>query len=194
MATHTDTRAQVEHYLLRLRSALGRMPDSEKAEILSDIRNHIEERLSASSTGDAEIVDTLTALGRPELLAASFHRERLMARAATSPEPAVLLRATFQWALTGIRGFLAFLVLLFGYSTGLAFLACALLKPFMPHNIGMWLDPPAFSLGYISPESRIGRELLGWWIVPLGFVMGSLLLILTTRLVQRLIRRHSPAI
>ena len=48
MATQTDTRTQIEHYLLHLRTALGRMSDAEKAEILSDIRNHIEERVAAS--------------------------------------------------------------------------------------------------------------------------------------------------
>ena len=53
MATQTDTRTQIERYLLRLRTALGRMPDAEKAEILSDIRNHIEERLADATSGQA---------------------------------------------------------------------------------------------------------------------------------------------
>lgn len=191
MATHTDTRTQIEHYLLRLRTALGRLPDAEKAEILSDIRNHIEERLTASSEGHPEIVaETIAALGSPESLAASYHRERLMARACASGAPPALLRATFEWALSGLRGFLAFLALLVGYSMGLGFLACAVLKPFLPQHIGLWVDPPSFSLGYIDPSIRGARELLGWWIVPIGYTIGPLALIFTTRLVQWLIRRR----
>ena len=191
MTTHTDTRAQIERYLLRLRTALGRLPDAEKAEILSDIRNHIEERLASSSEGHAEIVaQTIAALGSPESLAASYHRERLMARASASGAPPALLDATFQWALTGLRGFLAFLALLFGYSLGLGFLACALLKPFLPEHIGLWMDPPFFSLGYIAPSIRGARELLGWWIVPIGYTIGPLALIWTTRLVQWLISQR----
>jgi len=192
MATQTDPRSQIEQYLLRLRTALGRMPDAEKLEILSDIRNHIEERLSDASSGQAEIVaETIAALGTPEKLAESFQRERLMARASVSAAPTALLHATFQWALTGLRGFLAFLVLLLGYSLGLGFLVCALLKPFMWNSVGLWLDPPAFSLGYLNAAERSGRELLGWWIIPIGYAIGPLFLIWTTRLVQWLLRRRS---
>ncbi|HEY1203940.1 MAG: DUF1700 domain-containing protein [Bryobacteraceae bacterium] len=192
MATQTDPRSQIERYLLRLRAALGRLPDDEKAEILSDIRNHIEERLSDAAEGQAEIVtETIAALGSPESLAESYHRERLMARASVSAAPTALLHATFQWALTGLRGFLAFLVLLLGYSLGLGFLVCALLKPFLWNHVGLWLDPPAFSLGYISPDWHGARELLGWWIIPIGYTVGPLFLIWTTRLVQCLLRRRS---
>lgn len=191
MAMHTDTRSQVERYLLRLRTALGRMPDGEKAEILSDIRNHIEERLSAAPDGQAEMAaETLAALGSPETLAAAFHRERLMARAVASPGPSVLLRATFRWALTGARGVLAFLALVLGYSLGLGFLACAVLKPFFPNHVGLWLDPPAFSVGFFSAADHLKREILGWWMIPLGLVVGTLSMVWTTRLVQWLIRRR----
>ncbi len=191
MATHTDTRSQIERYLLRLRTALGRMPDAEKAEILSDIRNHIEERLTDAAVDPGEIVaETIEALGTPESLAAAFHRERLMARASASGAPSALLHATFQWALTGLRGFLAFLVLLLGYGLGLGFVVCALLKPFMWNQIGLWVDPPAFSLGYLNPAERTGHELLGWWMIPVGYTVGPMLLIGTTRLLQWLLRRR----
>jgi hypothetical protein len=191
MTTETEARAQIERYLLRLRTALGRMPEAEKAEILSDLRSHIEERIADAGTGQAEIAaETIAALGSPDALAESYHRERLMARATASAAPSLLLSATFQWALTGLRGFLAFLVLLFGYSVGLGFLACALLKPFLWNQIGLWLDPPAFSLGYLNAAGRGGRELLGWWIIPVGYTVGPLLMIWTTRLLQWLLRRR----
>ena len=193
MATQTDTRTQIEHYLLHLRTALGRMSDAEKAEILSDIRNHIEERVAASPAGESAIVaETLAALGSPETLAASYRRECLMARATASGEPGLLLHATFQWALTGLRGFVAFVALLVGYSIGVGFVVCALLKPFLPSYVGLWVDPPAFTLGVLSAADRHGRELLGWWIVPIGWTIGPLALIWTTRFVQWLFGRRRP--
>jgi len=192
MTTPVDSRAQIERYLLRLRTALGRMPDAEKAEILSDIRSHIEERLADATSGQAGIVaGTIEALGDPDTLAASYRRERLMAHAAASAGPAALLSATFQWALTGLRGFVAFLALLLGYSAGIAFLACAVLKPFLPNQVGLWVDHPGFSLGVASPDWHPARELLGWWIIPIGFTVGPLFLIWTTRLVQWLLRRRA---
>ena len=191
MAMQTDTRSQIERYLLRLRTALGRMPDAEKAEILSDIRNHIEERLADAADPAAIVTETIAALGAPEELAGSFQRERLMARASASPAPGMLLNATFQWALTGLRGFLAFLVLLLGYSLGVGFLVCALLKPFLWKYVGLWIDPPFFSLGYIGPNVPGAREVLGWWIIPIGYSLGPLFLIWTTRLIQWLLRGRS---
>lgn len=182
MTTQVDARAQIERYLLRLRGALGNVSAEEKAEILSDLRNHLEESAGA-------VAAAIAALGSPEELAASYHRERLLARASTTPEPSLLLRATFQWALTGLRGVLAFLVLLFGYSFSAGFLICALLKPFMPNQVGMWLHPPAITLGVVSEPGA--HELLGWWMIPIGFTVGPLLLIGTTRLIQLLLRRRA---
>jgi len=192
------THAQVERYLLKLRSALGGLHDAEKAEIISDIRNHIEERLAElGAPDDNAIGQVLTALGGAEALAVEFQRERLIAQAAFTVEPMLLLRATFQWALTAVSGVAAFVLLLFGYSIGLALVVCAALKPIMPQNIGLWVDPPAFTLGYLNPMERHGHELLGWWILPVGYVGGVLLLVATTRLVRWILRlraANSPSI
>jgi hypothetical protein len=212
MTKHDDRRTQIESrllrltaahgpmpgaekiasYLLRLTAALGPMPGAEKEEILSDIRNHIEERASDAITGGTAgtIAETITSLGSPERLAASYHRERLLARATASPDPTLLLHATFQWARTTLKGFLALLVLLLGYGLGLGFLVCAFLKPFMPHEIGLWRDPPAFSLGYLNPAERHAQDLLGLWIIPVGYVIGPLLLIGTMHLVQWLLHQQ----
>ncbi len=190
MTTPADGRARIEDYLLRLRVTLARMPESEKTEILSDIRNHLEERLT--SGGESALGETITALGAPGTLAASYYRERKLASAAASSAPGALLAATFHWALTGLRGFLVFLVLIVGYSLGLGFIACALLKPFTPETIGLWWNPPSLNLGYQSPASG-AHDLLGWWIIPVGYTVGPLFLIGTTRLIQRIIRRRKPS-
>jgi len=190
MTTQVEPGTQIERYLLLLRTALGPMPAAEKSEILSDLRSHIEERMADAGTNRAQIAaETIAALGSAESLAASYRRERLMARAGATAEPHLLLRATFQWALTGLRGFVAFLVLLFGYGLGIGFTICALLKPFMPNNVGLWADPPAFTLGVITRPGA--HELLGWWMMPVGLTIGPLLSIGTTRLVQWLLRKRA---
>jgi len=178
---------------LRLRAGLGPMPDAEKAEILSDIRNHIEERIADAPTGQEEIVAaTIAALGIPETLAASYRRERTLVRAAHSSSPAELLNAAFQWAMTGLRGFLVFLALLLGYGFGLTFLVCALLKPFTPNSVGLWMNGSVLTLGAISQPAPGAHELLGWWIIPIGYVLGPLSMICSTRMVRWLLRRRTP--
>jgi uncharacterized membrane protein len=101
---------RVERYLLRFRMALGKTPEAEKNEIVSDIRGHIAERVDESDrpAGDT-VTKTLDALGSPESLAQTYRAEGLLNRAAAGFSPWLLLRATFAWAMAGIEGFFALL-------------------------------------------------------------------------------------
>jgi hypothetical protein len=73
-----------------------------------------------------------------------------------------------------------------GYFLGGAFILCAVLKPFHPATAGLWILPDgaaditySLRLGFSSVPTG-GREVLGWWIVPLGLVVGGALVISTT--------------
>jgi hypothetical protein len=83
----------------------------------------------------------------------------------------------------------------FGYSMGAAFLLLALLKPIFPRHTGLWVGPGVFDLSFRMgfspgfPPSSV-HEVLGWWIIPVCLVMGSLTLAVTTKLVQFLMKRH----
>ena len=161
------------------------MPDAEKAEIISDLRNHIDERVADSNAGETETVtETLAALGSPESLAASYRRERLIARASASAEPALLLRATFRVGARGAARVRRIPGVVVRLLHGIGFLVCAFLKPFLPNQIGLWIDPPAFSLGYLDHAGRHGQELLGWWLIPVGYIVGPLAVLWTTALCQ----------
>jgi len=183
----------VEHYLLRLRRALGSVKAESVDEILSDIRSHIEERVAASPVPAGQaVMEVLERLGTPQQLAANYRAEGLLERASVSSGPLLLLRATFYWALTGLGGFVALLILLFGYLFGISFLVTAVLKPFYGDRVGLWVGPDTLQLGAHMGSEPLpaGRELLGYWIIPLGLVIGLLSLILTTLFVRWLIRRQ----
>ncbi len=62
----------------------------------------------------------------------------------------------------------------------------------MPEEIGLWWKSWSLNLGYHGSEWG-GHELLGWWIIPVGYTVGPLCLIGTTRLIQRIIRRRKPS-
>jgi hypothetical protein len=192
MHEQSESGDRMERYLLRFRLALGSTPEAEKKEILSDIRCHIAERVAESELPAEEaLAQTLDALGTPESLAQTYRAEGLLNRAAAGSSPWLLVRATFVWALTGIEGFFALLALFFGYVTAVSFLACAVLKPIFPDRVGMWVDPPLFTIGIHSPSLHPAHELLGYLIIPLGLVAGSSLLVLTTRCGRWLIRRFA---
>src|SRR5271163_3914749 len=139
MTPDLKTADTIDRYLLRFRLALTGVAQSDKEDLVSEIRSHIVERLEDSSVPMDEVVDrTLAGLGTPEVLAARYRTEGLLQRASHSISPLLLLRATLRWAMTGLRGFFALWVLLMGYLTASALYLTAILKPFFPENIGLW--------------------------------------------------------
>jgi hypothetical protein len=111
----------------------------------------------------------------------------LLARAQASRSPVRLLDSLFGWASLSVAGFLVLLTAVAGYFLGIVFILCAALKPFHPHTAGLWLIPAAagdleisLRLGFGSAPAG-GRDVLGWWIVPIGWAAGCGMVVLTTR-------------
>jgi len=172
-----------------------------------NVRSHILERVEAEGQDVGAI---LQAVGDPKHLASEYETQALLRHAVKSQSPWVLLRTTRRWAMTGVAGTVAFLVTLVGYGSATVFYLCALLKPLFPSRIGLWLAPQqtltfgywngrlsgtelygvsvrppgSLVLGTLGPTDGPVRELLGYWVVPVG-VVGGVLLVLATTLVTR---------
>jgi hypothetical protein len=98
-----------------------------------------------------------------------------------------ILDSLFRWASLSVAGFFVLISSALGYFFGAVFILVAILKPFHPQTAGLWLlhdstgDPEfSFRMGFSSTPPD-GRDLLGWWIVPLGILAGCALVTLTTR-------------
>jgi hypothetical protein len=122
--------------------------------------------------------------------------DNLLARAEVSRSPVRILASLFRWASLSIAGFFAFLASVVGYFLGVSFILCAVLKPVHPQTAGLWVLPAgaddlmiSLRLGFGSAPPG-GREVLGWWIVPIGLVAGCGLVILTTRFGLWCVRRY----
>lgn len=182
---------QVNDYLARLRASLTGMTVSEREDIVEEIRMHIRER---SSDPQSSLDAVLEGLGPAEELAQQYRTGLLVQRARTSISPLVILRAALRWAATGVEGFVVFTIALIGYATGVAFLLLALSKPFFPANTGLWVGPNQFNFSFrlgatmTNPALPV-HEVLGWWLIPVCLVIGSLSLALTTKLLQFLMGR-----
>ena|SRR5215469_16612907 len=183
--------AHVNDYLARLRASLTGMTVSEREDIVEEIRMHIRER---SSDPQSSLDGVIAGLGSPELLAEQYRTGMLVQKARTSRSPFLILRAALRWATTGVEGFMVFLIAIVGYATGVAFLLLALLKPLFPQYTGLWVGPNEFNFSFrmgatmTNPAAPV-HEVLGWWLIPVCLVAGSLSLALTTRLLQFLFRR-----
>jgi len=193
---------KIETYLKRVRTGLRGLPEEEVADILSELRAHISERLELAEGPRDSAVDTvLQSFGPAEKIAALYVSESLVLRAESSRTPWTVLRSLFYWSTLSIVGFVVFCICLIGYSFGVCFFLAALMKPFHPQGVGLWYqggtDTAHFSLhvGGFSPHTGQERELLGWWLVPVGCSLGGGTILLTTQFALwslRRLRRSKP--
>jgi len=185
------TEIQVNGYLARLRASLTGMTVAEREDIVEEIRMHIRERSGDPGTN---VEAALAGLGPADELAQQYRTGLLVQRARTSISPVVILRAALRWATTGVEGFIVFMIAIIGYAMGGGFILLAMVKPFFPANTGFWVGPDQFSFSFrlgatmTNPASPV-HEVLGWWLIPVCLVIGSLSLVATTKLLQFLMGR-----
>ncbi len=192
-----DAQQKIETYLGSVRARLRGIDETDVRDIVTELRSHITDKVAASGGVTAARVDAaLAALGTPEELAAQYITDNLLAKAEITRSPVRILDALFRWASLSVAGFLVLLASIAGYFLGGSFVLCALLKPLHPQTAGLWLIPDAagdstisLRLGFSTAPSS-GKELLGWWILPLGVVIGCGLVVVTTRFAIWSTRRY----
>ena len=192
---------KIDAYLDRLRRRLRGFDPSAVGEIVEELRSHILDRAAQSEdmSGEAKpaAIDTaLAALGSPEELADQYVTDNLLARAEISRSPLRILRSLFRWGSLSVAGFFVLLGSLVGYFFGVVFMLVAVAKLFHPHTAGLWTFPSgngdfelSFRLGLGSVPAG-GREVLGWWIVPIGWLGGGALVMLTTYVAVWFVRQY----
>ncbi len=184
-----DAKQKSEAYLAKLRAQLRGFDNQQVAEIVAELRSHIMDKLAipGDAVTAAQVDAALAALGSPEELASQYITDNLLARAEVSRSLLPLLDGLFRWASLSVAGFFVLVGSVMGYFLGMVFILVAVLKLFHPQTAGLWLlhdstgDPEfSFRMGFGSSPPG-SRDLLGWWIVPLGLLAGCALVTLTTR-------------
>jgi len=195
MARADGSSSRLDEYLNTLASLLHRLPEDEVAEIRAELRCHALDRAAdRGELSEPGVVGALQRLGSAQELAEGYLTESLMARAGRSRSPWLMFQGLWRWARLSVAGAFALLGLVVGYTVAVSFAIAALVKPFLPGSAGLWrLEDGSFSLhlGFGSPPPG-GRELLGWWLVPLGLLLGSASVWVTMRFGRWCIRRYRP--
>lgn len=182
---------QIENYLSRLALAMANTSAEDKQDIVREIRAHIADSVVGSSDPQSAVERVLGLLGTPEQLARRYRTECQLRRASRSFSPWLLLRTCSNWAKTGVKGTLAFLIALFGYAMALGLTISIFVKPFMPSRMGLWIGPEGFNVGIPShPEAM--HELLGNYFIPVIAAAAFAFAIGTTHALRWMIRKRSP--
>ena len=202
MAGDIEAAARVEIYLRILRKRLRGMDRKEIDEIVEELRGHILEKATTANGLTVSTVNSVLArLGNPRQLASQYLAGLLADSQLSSPLR--MFSILFRWASLSVAGILVLLSAVLGYVVGGALVLCALLKAIHPHTAGIWTTRDA--AGGLAISVRLGfgtapvgaQEILGWWIIPLGLLVGGGLVFLTakfTRWCVRRLRQKPPAI
>lgn len=181
--------ARIENYLARLKTAMA----GPSEDIVREIRAHIVDSVAGSTDRQAAVDRVLGLLGTPEELAGRYRTECQLTRASRSFSPWLLLRTCWGWAKLGVKGTVAFVVALFGYTVALGLTVAVFLKPFMPSKIGTWIGPEGFVLVGVPAHPEVMHELLGKYFVPVMAVVAFAFAIGTTHALRRMIRKGLPS-
>jgi hypothetical protein len=196
-----DAQQKIEAYLGRLRQLLRGMNPVEAGEIVEELRSHLLDKAAPAGQVTAAGVDAaLSMLGTPEELASQYTTDALLMRAEISRSPIRILASLFRWASLSLAGFLVLIASIVGYFLGGAFMWCGVLKIIHPQTAGLWLlhhgaDGWELSvrLGFATPPPD-ARDVLGWWVVPLGLVVGCGLVMLTTHFSLWCVRQYRKSL
>jgi hypothetical protein len=177
----------LERYLARLATALAALPESERREILRETRSHVLERALRSPDRATEAV--LAELGPPADYARPFLPEA--GRALGTPTSALHRLALV--ATAGWRTFPILAVVLASYTVAVSAFAIAVWKIVEPDGTGFWVNDlagerPSFGLAVSDPRQK-GREVLGYWLVPIGLGIAAGIHVAMSALLRRVLRR-----
>lgn len=172
-------------YLEKLREGLRGLNEQDSGDIVEELRSHILEKAASENGSVTAMERSLGALGSAQELARQYMTDDLLARAARSWSPLLFLRGLVGWASLSAAGIWVLLGCVIGYVLGGSFILSAILKPVHPQTAGFWVlpgDPHNYSLrlGFGAAPLH-GKDVLGWWIVPLGLLVGGGLCLLTTQ-------------
>jgi hypothetical protein len=184
MTLSAESEKTVDAYLASLRKQLRDLLEEDVNDIVAEIRAHILDKTSGEAATDT-VASTLAALGTPEELASRYRTEELLKRAQMSRSSAFLLRSVLRWGALSLVGILVFAISVFGYIIGGGLSILGVLKLISPHTTGIYgqFSEASSSLSFNSggPPAPGVHELLGWWLLPIGLILGPVLFYYTFR-------------
>ena len=184
--------SRVNGYLFVLeRSLLTFLPRETARDAVREIDSHLRDRIAAAEgvpDERAALEKILNELGPPLRVAQAYSVERVVDEAVATGRLTAMLRAVWHVAMSGVTGFFAGFLVLWGSLIGAGLVVLGLLKPIFPDNVGFWVNNDsalkgfdlAFRMGY-GPGVRNEHLAGGYWVMPICFIAGLGLLFLTYR-------------
>jgi len=187
-STFTQQQAQTiwSAYMRKVEGLCGSLDNRQKADILAELKAHLLESFIQLDDGDEEtrISAAIAKLGKPEDFVPLWVEERLLEGAQPGSSTRNLFFLLRSNALRGVQQFAFTMIVGFGYMMSFYFFIMAVMKVFFPQNVGLWLSPSGIPfMGYVDADEF--REVLGYWLTPIGLVTAVLLQLFLNYLVRQ---------
>jgi uncharacterized membrane protein len=188
----TQKQAQIlwSEYMNQVGGLCGSLDRRQKADILAELKTHLLESYIQLDSGDeaSRIAAAIAKLGDPEDFVPLWVEERLLDGAQPGSTTRNLYFLLRRNALKGVQQFTFSILVGFGYLLSFYFFLMAVMKIFFPDNVGLYLSPTGIPfLGYVDANEF--REVLGYWLVPIGLLTAVSLQLLLNGLVKRWVSR-----
>jgi len=180
----TDYLGQVEQLCVMLNQR-------QTADIQMELRAHLLESYTQLSSGsEAErIQSAIKKLGQPSEFIPLWVEERLLEGTMPGSGTRNLVKLFKINALKGVKQFVFSMLIGFGYLLAFYFFLSAVLKIFFPEFIGVYLSPSnILFIGYVDSEGF--TELLGYWLIPVGFGVAVSLQMIMNKILTRKIGKR----
>lgn len=158
--------AELKTYLRRFRWALASLGEGDRDDIVEETRIHVLERTDQGQP----LSQALAALGPAESYARRFIDEMEISDALAGQRPLRVLSVVFTRVHRSFAAALAFLAVLLLALFAIGVASVAVMKPFDPGHIGLWVSIHGdFFFG--QSDGQGGKhEVLGPWLYPLAVV------------------------
>lgn len=173
MSLSEMARIRLDHYLADLRRALAAVPAQVRDEQVCEIESHlIDACADGEGDDDQRMLRAIERMGPPDAYAGALLVEARLRAATRGFQPREVFAGLLQRMALGMGGALGGLLFALGYLMLLIVAIAVLAKPFVPES-GLWLHPGGgWSLSLHAHEGS--REVLGWWLVPVGLAILAL--------------------
>ena len=161
--------AQIKTYLGNLSKHLGRMPQGERAEIIAEIRAHLEQR-----TEEGRLDATLKAMGSPSQCAREFYEQAQIRAALQHGGMSKTMDTLVNFATKRVLGAIGLLASSILFIFAISFGVIAIAEIIAPQHVGLWLtgSNSFYLFGFTnSPPGHEFTEILGFGIVPLAAIL-----------------------
>lgn len=172
----------IDDYLRRLKSHLRGLPMAERERLVLEIRTHLEGRATAGALNEA-----IDSFGPAEKLAQGFVDDFALIKARTpktTEEKALSVAiAALRYLGVGALGFLSLMLFMFGGGAVLI----AICDIVYPRHVGVFVyDSPDGTVHGVNATAMLGEgvepplgiDVLGNWIILIGFGLAALLITL----------------